>query len=173
MYYGTTVRPERYHLYDAENQDWPKHRENGLRHGQACGECREAIRKVSRLVMVDQLWMWILDERTIITCFPGRYGTVSKRHDASAVHKSIRDRLNGARRNQVRSVFDLALVILEECFNTFFDRTKTADRQPQVIDIFSEAIGNVVSAAIMIGPAKQGENWGLRPAANEWPDRRR
>lgn len=88
-----------------------------------CQHCRDHIRKVSRVVMVDQLWMWILDERTIITCFPKRYG-VNKR-DPSGVHKSIRSRLKSLRKDHIRTVFDLALIILSECSNTFFDRTKT------------------------------------------------
>lgn len=97
-----------------------------------CQHCRDHIRKVSRVVMVDQLWMWILDERTIITCFPKRYG-VNKR-DPSGVHKSIRSRLKGLRKDHIRTVFDLALIILSECSNTFFDRTKT------------QVSGNLVSA---------------------------
>jgi hypothetical protein len=28
----------------------------------ACAQCNEDIKKIPRLVMVDQLWMWILDE---------------------------------------------------------------------------------------------------------------
>ena len=99
---------------------WPDHTCDDI-HG--CDQCKSDIRKVSRLVMVDQLWMWILDERTIITCFPRRYGT--NKQDPSGVHKSIRNRLRAARKNQIRSVFDLALIILDECSNTFFDRTKT------------------------------------------------
>jgi len=42
-------------------------------------------------------------------------------------------------------VFDLALIIFDECSSILFDRVKTRDRQPQVMDAFSEAIGNVVS----------------------------
>lgn len=128
--------------------------------------------------MVDQLWMWILDEQTIIKCFPKRYG-VNKR-DSSGVHKSIRSRLKGLRKDHIRTVFDLALIILSECSNTFFDRTKTQvgdnlvsklpftvpniantrslqDRQPQVMDIFSESIGNVVSLSV------QPPDQGMRP----------
>ncbi|EFX04065.1 ankyrin repeat protein [Grosmannia clavigera kw1407] len=105
-----------------------------------CEQCRDNIRKVSRVVMVDQLWMWILDENTIITCFPRRYG-VNKR-DETGVHKSIRERLQMAREYQFRSVYDIALLILDECSNTFFDRTKTSEILPHVMDIFSEAIGN-------------------------------
>ena len=128
-----------------------------------CIQCRSHIRKVSRILMVDQLWMWILDEKTIITSFPRRYGV--NKQDPSGVHKSIRTRLEALRSDHIRTVFDLALIILDECSNTFFDRTKTAvripyltftceymqvltynfqDRQPQVLDIFSQAIGNIV-----------------------------
>ncbi|KAJ0367756.1 hypothetical protein COL154_002977 [Colletotrichum chrysophilum] len=106
-----------------------------------CDHCRGEIRKVSRVVMVDQLWMWILDKKTIITSFPKRYG--ANKQDPSGVHKSIRTRIKNARKNQIRSVFDVALIILDECSNTFFDRTKTPDRHPQVMDIFGDAIGNL------------------------------
>jgi hypothetical protein len=83
---------------------------------------------------------------TIITSFPKRYGR--NKPDPSAVHKSIRIRLKNARKNEIRSVYDLALIIIDECAKVFFDRTKTADRQPQVMDIFAEAIGNIVSLAL-------------------------
>ncbi|KAI8290087.1 hypothetical protein K4K60_006834 [Colletotrichum sp. SAR11_57] len=109
-----------------------------------CDHCRGEIRKVSRVVMVDQLWLWILDKKTIITSFPKRYG--ANKQDPSGVHKSIRTRIKNARKNQIRSVFDVALIILDECSNTFFDRTKTPDRHPQVMDIFGDAIGNLMLA---------------------------
>ncbi|KAK4175046.1 hypothetical protein QBC36DRAFT_332283 [Triangularia setosa] len=123
------------------NLKWTDHWEKTDEHG--CEHCRSDIRKISQLVMVDQLWMWVLDEKTIITSFPKRYGF--NKQDLSGVHKSIRMRLKSARKNQVRSVYDLALIILDECCNTFFDRTKTEDSQPQVMDIFSESIGNVTN----------------------------
>lgn len=98
--------------------------------------------------MVDQLWLWVLDEHTILTFFPRRYGT--NKNDTTGVYKSIRMRLEKVSKSrhpeqQMGSVWDLALIIFDECTNTFFDRTKTPDRQPQIIDDFSEAIGNVVS----------------------------
>lgn len=48
------------------------------RHGQyedevGCDQCDEDIRKTSRAIMVDQLWIWILDKDTILTCFPREY----------------------------------------------------------------------------------------------------
>lgn len=133
-------------------------RENKARLAQAarqCIHCRDAIRKVSRVIMVDQLWMWILDEGTIITCFPKRYGV--NKQDPSGVHKAIRSRLKNLRKDHIRTVFDLALIILDETSNTFFDRTKTKDRQPQVMDIFSEAIGKIVSR-LLPTPLPSGTN---------------
>lgn len=77
----------------------------------SCAHCRSEIGKVGRLVMVDQLWMWILDQKTIITSFPFGQGI------GSFMHKNIRTRITNAQKNQIRSVFDIALIILEECAN--------------------------------------------------------
>ncbi|KAI3317359.1 hypothetical protein HD806DRAFT_371282 [Xylariaceae sp. AK1471] len=104
-----------------------------------CEKCHENIRKVSRVVMVDQLWMWVLDQKTIVTCFPKRYGI--HRHEPSGVFETVQQRLAGGK--PVDSVFDIAHTILDECSNTFFDRMKDLSGQPRVLDIFSEAIRNV------------------------------
>jgi hypothetical protein len=140
-----STQPGIFHEYDHIKGEWPEHKEQGITLDRGCNHCQANIRKVSRVIMVDQLWMWILDEQTIITCFPKRYGSNKQENDRSSVHKSIRLRLQNARQNYIRSVFDLALIIIDECSNAFFDRTKTRDRQPQVMDAFSEAVGNVVS----------------------------
>lgn len=94
------------------------------RRGQFCVHCANHVRKVSRIQMVDQLWMWILDNKTIITAFPKRYGL--NKQDPSGVHKSIRIRLQNLRPGHIKTVYDLALIILDELTNVFFDRTKTA-----------------------------------------------
>ena len=140
----TRARNEGRHLDKGPNKwQWSGHGKFEDEHG--CEECEFQIRKTARAVMVDQLWMWVLDENTILTCFPKRYGVGKK--DPSGVHQSIRRRLqdqtNSA--NNLRGVFDLGLIILEECFDTFFDRTKTDDMRPQIIDIFAESTGRVVS----------------------------
>jgi hypothetical protein len=140
-----STQPGVFHEYDHINEEWPEHKEQKITPDRGCNDCQANIRKASRVIMVDQLWMWILDEQIIITCFPKRYGTNKQEIDRSSVHKSIRLKLQNARQNQIRSVFDLALIIIDECSNAFFDRTKTRDRQPQVMDAFSETVGNVVS----------------------------
>lgn len=143
IYRSTTARQSHFHRYNQydKNLRWPDH--VGLEKGQDCEPCKVNIKKVSRVVMVDQLWMWVLDQKTIITCFPKRYG--ANKQDYSGVHKSIRTRLETLDPNTMRTVFELAIIILDECTNTFFRRAKSQDRQPQVIDEFSKAIGNIVS----------------------------
>lgn len=125
-----------------EHWAWTRHGKYEEDNG--CDQCNEDIRKVSRAIMVDQLWLWVLDRNTILTCFPQRYGMSEK--DPSGVHQAIRTRVKARSNpdNHVRSIFDLALIILDECFDTFFNRTKTADARPQVLDVFAESIGRVV-----------------------------
>lgn len=124
-----------------EHWVWTRHGEYEVTNG--CEQCDEDIRKVSRAIMVDQLWIWVLDKDTILTCFPQRYG-MSK--DPSGVHQSIRTRVKTRSNpdNYVLSIFDLALIILDESFDTFFSRTRTPDKRPQVMDMFAESIGRVV-----------------------------
>lgn len=42
-------------------------------------------------------------------------------------------------------MYDLAIIILDQCSRVFFDRTQPTDLQPQVMDSFANAIGRVVS----------------------------
>ncbi|ETS77767.1 hypothetical protein PFICI_09829 [Pestalotiopsis fici W106-1] len=94
----------------------------------------------TRVVMVDQLWMWILDDNTIITSFPRRWGR--NKPDPSGVHKSLRIRL-GQRTEVIKSIHHLAMIIMDQCSRVFFDRTRPLDQRPEVMDLFAEAIGTV------------------------------
>lgn len=115
-----------------------------------------------RLIMVDQLWLWILDESksvqitsilqdsttngyrpdTVISCFPRRWGRNNP--DPSAVHRGIRDRFSALAVDEIQSAYDLAALVIDECSKVFFDRTKPLDQRPDVVDIFSSAISNTV-----------------------------
>lgn len=76
-------------------------------------EWRDRIRKVPRVMMIDQLWMWILDEQTIITCFPDD-GDLNGQSGHPGIHRSIRDALIKTGRSRIHSVFDVALAVLSE-----------------------------------------------------------
>ncbi|KAI1370949.1 hypothetical protein F4677DRAFT_325871 [Hypoxylon crocopeplum] len=105
--------------------------------GRKCSICQEESRKVPRLIMVDQLWLWVLDDNTMITSFPRRWGMISP--DTSDIHESIRRRLKFGGNTDIKSAYDLALIVIDECSRVFFDRA--LDRRPKLVDIFSEAIG--------------------------------
>ncbi|TGJ84672.1 hypothetical protein E0Z10_g4112 [Xylaria hypoxylon] len=134
VYRATTPVKSPHHQFDHLTGLWTCHK---LFEG--CEECCANIRKVSRVVMVDQLWMWILDQKTIISYFPKRYGVHGS--DPSGVFEAIQRRL--IRERPIHSVLAVAHTILDECSNTFFDRMKDFSGQPQVLDIFSEAIRDV------------------------------
>ncbi|KAH8679093.1 hypothetical protein BGZ60DRAFT_402512 [Tricladium varicosporioides] len=136
VYRETAVRPRLLHQ-EHFKKDLEKEKDK------VCPQCTENVRKVPRVVMVDQLWMWILDENTIITCFPKRWGR--NKPDPSAVQKCIRTRLRSARIDEVRSVYDLAILIIDQCSRVFFDRTQPSDLQPHVMDSFANAIGRVTN----------------------------
>lgn len=106
-----------------------------------CDQCNSNLKKIARLVMVDQLWLFILDRNTIITSFPRRWGR--NKPDPSAVQKRIRMQLETARENDIQSVFDLALLIVDQCVRTFFDRVRPDDLEPLVFDSFADATGKI------------------------------
>ncbi|KAH8787787.1 hypothetical protein F5883DRAFT_400901, partial [Diaporthe sp. PMI_573] len=95
---------------------------------------------LTRVVMVDQLWLWILDDYTIITAFPRRWGR--NKPDSSGIHKCLRDRLNKMD-GEVTSVWHLGDIIIDQCSRVFFDRTKPLDLRPEVMDLFAESLNNV------------------------------
>ncbi|RYP79936.1 hypothetical protein DL769_002695 [Monosporascus sp. CRB-8-3] len=106
-----------------------------------CRVCQDDSRKVPRLIMVDQLWLWILDEKTIISCFPRRWGKL--RPDPSAIHKAIRMRLGQVQYDEIRSAFDLALIIIDQCSRVMFERPRFGELRPNMIAMFAEAIRGV------------------------------
>ncbi|KAI1169866.1 hypothetical protein F4777DRAFT_571584 [Nemania sp. FL0916] len=161
VFRGTTVMSDAFHRYNVKTGKWPDHEKSkqsdhdqqndsdvmpknqaGEQIKNGCDICRNNIRHVPRVVMVDQLWMWILDAHTLITCFPKRYG--ANKQDYSGVHKSVRTNLENLGPGQIRTVFELALIVLDECTTTFFDRAESLDGRPQVIDEFRRAIVNIM-----------------------------
>jgi hypothetical protein len=86
-------------------------------------------RRDVRVVMVDQLWMWILDGEAIVTCFPRRYGVGDE--DPFGVQESIQARLKKLKHGTIKSVFDLGLIILDEVSNAMFKQPTS----PQVCNV--------------------------------------
>ncbi|KAI0528419.1 hypothetical protein GGR58DRAFT_519073 [Xylaria digitata] len=92
------------------------------------------------LMAVSKLHEGVANYRDKMLLRNRHYG--ANKNDASGIHKSIRSRVEES--GSVHTVFELGLIIIDECSKTFFDRTKTLDRRPQAIDEFSRAIGNIM-----------------------------
>ncbi|KAH8594211.1 hypothetical protein B0O99DRAFT_687855 [Bisporella sp. PMI_857] len=99
------------------------------------------ILRTSRIIMVDQLWLYVLDDNTIISFFPRRWGR--NKPDWSGVHKGIRSLLAHLHVGQIESVYDLALLIMDQCSTVFFDSTKSVDERPELLDIFTNALSYI------------------------------
>ncbi|KAE9376263.1 hypothetical protein N431DRAFT_462111 [Stipitochalara longipes BDJ] len=101
-----------------------------------CEQCFSNSRKVPYLIMVDQLWLWVLDESTVITSFPQSWGS-----DPHSVHHRIRTRLKALLPGEIQSAYDLSLIIVDQCSGGIFERTKAIKNQSPVLDMFQDAIG--------------------------------
>jgi hypothetical protein len=66
-----------------------------------CGQCKDDVKKESRLIMVDQLWLWILDESMFSRSFPRSLST-NRGLTPKQKPSSRASRENGARTDQTR-----------------------------------------------------------------------
>lgn len=130
---------------------------------------RQRSSPTGQVVMVDQLWMWILDRSkyrevhqewspghqqcqllttlsdTVLACFPKRWG--SSRHGASPsdIHVAICERL--AKLDTAAddwTAHDLAIVVVEECSKVLLDRFRAVDEGPDLLAIFKTATAELV-----------------------------
>lgn len=92
-----------------------------------------------KIVMVDQLWMWILGPNLIVTAFPQRWQ--QPRNDPLNVLDSIIEDINSKTRDPVTSVYDLAMIITNRCSGVF-DRHRMGADEYQFLDMFESSIGN-------------------------------
>ncbi|KAF7162626.1 hypothetical protein CNMCM5623_007851 [Aspergillus felis] len=93
-----------------------------------------------KVLMVDQLWLWILDQRTIVTFFPNQEATTSegKLYEQANLHNSIYNELNGDLARRFETAGDLAALIVQHAVTVLLDRTLHHDLQ--VLRIFEESI---------------------------------
>ena len=122
-----------YHNIDTESRDQDQVVYRYQTKGKALDECDPKI------VMVDQLWMWILGPNLIITAFPQRWQ--QPRNDPLNVLDSIIEDINSKTRDPVTSVYDLAMIITNRCAGVF-DRHRMGDEEYQFLDMFESSIGN-------------------------------
>jgi hypothetical protein len=95
------------------------------------------------ILMVDQLWLWVLGGETVVTCFDRRW------ENDQNFHANVLDRLlqwklpNNATR--IKTAYDLAHIIIDEASGFFFSSTSSLPRSLRFAEVFRGAIGSVNS----------------------------
>lgn len=96
------------------------------------------------ILMVDQLWLWIVDEKTIVTFFPNQEATTSegKLFEQSNLFSSVYNELNGDLAGRFETAGDLAALIMLHAVTVLLDKTLHHDLQ--ILRIFEESISILV-----------------------------
>ena len=95
---------------------------------------------IAKVLMVDQLWLWIVDSKTVVTFFAPKEkeendGGLWKEGD---LRSEIYQDINGDYANQCADPFDFAALAVYHAVKALLDRT--TDRNLQVFRIFEEYI---------------------------------
>jgi hypothetical protein len=93
-----------------------------------------------KILMVDQLWMWIIDNRLVETSFSGRKGKFEQNEDG--VWEAIAEQVNQNHKS-LKTVHQLAALILECCFGAF-DKLRVSIDGLKFLEIFDAALGDAM-----------------------------
>lgn len=113
------------------------------------------------VLMVDQLWIWILGPDLIVTSFPQPWRL--PKDETPAVLTGVLEELNPRAGNPVHSVLELAFCIVGQCLSAC-DHAAEAHRKPSIFDMFNSSIGEAVDREVMFfGGFKNDSN-----IASQW-----
>ncbi|KAI7235777.1 hypothetical protein KC330_g4076 [Hortaea werneckii] len=94
-----------------------------------------------KVLMVDQLWMWVLGDDLVVTSFPQRWRQPPK--DPLNVLECIMEEINSTTTESVDNVYDLAILIAGRCFGTF-DQSDVRSDGSRFLDMFESSIGKAM-----------------------------
>ncbi|KAJ5536328.1 hypothetical protein N7513_009514 [Penicillium frequentans] len=119
------------------------------------------------VLMVDQLWLWIVDQKTIVTFFPNQEATTSegKLFEQSNLHSSIYNELNGDLARRFETAGDLAALIMLHAVTVLLDRTLHHDLQ--VLRIFEESISILTESVTKSFKRFRNRGFANRPADHD------
>ncbi|KAL2802291.1 hypothetical protein BJX63DRAFT_426163 [Aspergillus granulosus] len=113
---------------------------------------RREGKKQPIVLMVDQLWLWRLDN-VVVSCFPQRRECGKDdpdRYDTTDIFENILSSLAKSPINipGKNRPMNLILRIIRECSSTFFDPTKNLDDDFKFLDIFNNSINRVADEEV-------------------------
>ncbi|KAF2456943.1 hypothetical protein BDY21DRAFT_379872 [Lineolata rhizophorae] len=100
-----------------------------------------------QICMVDRLWLWIINDKTIITCFPPPINDEMECDNTYELLEEIRKQIdNEDIGKHMTSVFHMATVITNVCAG-FMDvrKAKLKHGEESMLDMFANSIGQVRS----------------------------
>ena len=114
----------------------------------AAGVDAAIVDETAKVLMVDQLWLWIMDDQTIITFFNSK----EKEKDDNGLSREgdlrseIFQDINGDYANQCVNPYDFAALVVLHAIKAFPERT--ADRNLQFLRIFDEYVSILTESQI-------------------------
>ncbi|CAI7623315.1 unnamed protein product [Penicillium glandicola] len=119
------------------------------------------------VLMVDQLWLWIVDQKTVVTFFPNQEATTSegKLFEQSNLHSSIYNELNGDLSRRFETAGDLAALIMLHAVTVLLD--KTLHHNLQVLRIFEESISILTESVTKSFKRFRNRGFTNRPADHD------
>ncbi|KAJ5206624.1 Mitochondrial substrate/solute carrier [Penicillium cf. griseofulvum] len=119
------------------------------------------------VLMVDQLWLWIVDEKTVVTFFPNQEANTSegKLFEQSNLHSSIYNELNGDLSRRFETAGDLAALIVLHSVTVLLDKTLHHDLQ--VLRIFEESISILTESVTKSFKRFRNRGFTNRPADHD------
>ncbi|KAI3316983.1 hypothetical protein HD806DRAFT_516300 [Xylariaceae sp. AK1471] len=116
-------------------------RTDGLAHGEETEAEQEEDILNGNVLMVDQLWLWAVDNTTLMTFFPKRecHPTEGPLFQQADLRNSIYNELNGDLTGRCDNALDLAAFITLHAVTVLLDRTSHPDLE--IFRIFEEALG--------------------------------
>ena len=121
-----------------------RYQENDDEASQKIGKKAQAKNQGGNVLMVDQLWLWALDDHTVVTFFPKKDPVASegRLYQQADLHDGIYNEANSGLQS-VPDAETFASLIVQRAVTMLLDRT--AHRHLQVLRIYEESISILVS----------------------------
>ncbi|KAL9616697.1 MAG: hypothetical protein Q9160_008450 [Pyrenula sp. 1 TL-2023] len=93
-----------------------------------------------KVLMVDQLWLWMIDQKSVVTLFPRKESSVAegRLYRQGDLRDSIYNEINGDLSRHCENCMDFAALVVLHAVTVLFERTQHRDLQ--VLRIFEESI---------------------------------
>ncbi|KAF2003204.1 hypothetical protein P154DRAFT_99544 [Amniculicola lignicola CBS 123094] len=95
------------------------------------------------MIMVDQLWLWVIDEQTAVSAFPRRWGLESKDgREKTDVQERVIQAISNEHKG-IKTAEHLASIIVDKCSGVFFPEAEEEHDSVDFLDVFAVSIARL------------------------------